>query len=402
MRILLVSQYFAPERTAAPLRLAPLAAGLARLGHDVQVVCELPSHPEGAVYPGFRGRPIRRRTVDGYRVTHVWSWPSRSRRAIFRLRSYATFGATGTLAAISSRKPDVVFASSPPLSLGLAGEIAARRFRVPWVLDVRDLWPDVAVAAGQGSRRAVRIAGRLERHLYAGAAAITVPTEAMRAEVGRRSAPEKVHVLANGASELALAAGDVEVRRADVGLAEGRFVWTYAGNVGLTQGLDTAVQAAGLLGDGFRLLIVGDGASRRRLEAMAADIQPGSVEFLDPVDVEVAVRIMRASDALLVSLAEGEAVARTMPVKLYDACAVGRPVIVAAPGEPARVASAEGVGPVVRPGDARALAEAVRVLAEEPARAEQYGAAGRGFAKRNTRESQVASLEAILTSAVAG
>ena len=85
MRILLISQYFTPEVTAAPLRLRPFAAGLARLGHEVEVICEVPSHPQGVIYEGFSARPLQRRSLDGCAVSHVWAWPARSKSALSRL-----------------------------------------------------------------------------------------------------------------------------------------------------------------------------------------------------------------------------------------------------------------------------------------------------------------------------
>ncbi len=126
MRILLISQYFTPEITAAPLRLRPLAAGLAGLGHEVEVICEVPSHPQGVTYPGFAVRPLQRRSLDGCRVTYVWAWPARLRsRPLSRLAAYGSYAASATLAGLASRRHRIVIlASSPPLSVGVVGSAA--------------------------------------------------------------------------------------------------------------------------------------------------------------------------------------------------------------------------------------------------------------------------------------
>jgi colanic acid biosynthesis glycosyl transferase WcaI len=379
------------------LRLRPLAAGLAARGHEVEVISELPSHPQGIRYPGFARRPLQRRLLDGCRVSYVWASASPSKRPLSRLAAYGTYAASATVAGALARRPDIVFASSPPLSVGLVGELVARRHRVPWVLDVRDLWPQVAAELGSvRPGRALSMAMALERRLYAEAAGVTVASAGFREHVGRYAHPDSVMVLPNGTTRRWLEIGEAPPDRAAARLPDGVFVWTYAGNVGLSQGLDTAIAAARLLGPGYRLLIVGDGASRPRLKDAAAAAEVGSVEFRDPVPVDEAAVLMRASDALLVSLDDGEALGRTVPVKLFDSAAVGRPVIVAAPGEPRRIAETTGAGLPVRPGDPAALAAAVRRVAAEPELRIRLATAGRAFAAENLREAGVERLESFL------
>jgi colanic acid biosynthesis glycosyl transferase WcaI len=400
MRILLISQYFTPEITAAPLRLSPFAAGLARLGHEVEVICEVPSHPQGVIYEGFSARPLQRRSLDGSAVSYVWAWPARSKSALSRLAAYGSYAATATLAGLFAARPDVILASSPPLSVGAVGSLLSRRHRAPWVLDVRDLWPQVAGELGKvSSSRALAAATALEHRLYRDAAAVLTTTEPFKAHIGRFTELSKVTVIPNGTTRDWMAMGETEVDPAAVGLDPGRFVWTYAGNVGLSQGLDVAVEAAQRLGPSFQLLILGDGASRSGLRRAAAAAPEGSVVFRDPLPPSEASRVMRASDALLVSLADKPALGKTVPVKLYDSAALGRPIVVAAPGEPRRLAEQTGAAMTVPPGDAGALAEAVRRLREEEALRRRLSEAARQFAAANLREDGVKRLEAVLSAA---
>jgi glycosyltransferase involved in cell wall biosynthesis len=399
VRVLLVSQHFTPERTAAPLRLRPLARGLAERGHRVEVICAVPNHPEGVVHPEYRGSAVVRRTFDGFAVTYVWVKATRSKDPRRRLLTFASFAAGACVLGSWARRPSVILASSPPLPVGVVGAALARRFRVPWALDVRDLWVEAAGSLGVvRSGRVVRAAGALERWLYSDAAAITVPTDAFRRHLAGRVDADKVHVLPNGTSDPWLSAGSSVADRSALGLPKDRFVWTFAGNVGLSQGLGAAVEAADLLGPGFQLLIIGDGASRPRLEAAAASLPAGAVTFRDPVDPERAAAYMRASDALLVSLANDPVAAMTIPVKLYDSCAVGRPVVVAAPGEVARIARELGIGVAVPPEDPRALAAAVRSLRDDRGLAARLVDAGRRFAESNRRDAQTERLERLLVS----
>jgi colanic acid biosynthesis glycosyl transferase WcaI len=400
MRALMLTQYFTPELTAAAARLHAFSELLARRGHEIEVICGVPNHPLGVVADGYGGRVFDRRSLDGFEVNYVWVPTSTSRKRSARIVNYGGYAAMASLAGALARRPDVIFASSPPLPVGAAGMMVAGRHRVPWVLDVRDLWPAAAVAVGElTGRRAVAASEALERRLYRSAAAITTPSESSAGHISAiAGSADKVHHLPSGTTEDWLRLGDSEVDRAQLGVSQATFAWTYAGNIGLAQDLATAVEAAALLGEGFRLVIVGDGPVRAEVEALARRVAPGLVTFTGLLPRERAGALMRASDALLISLANSPGIAYAVPSKLYDCCAVGRPVIVASGGEAARLAEREGVALTVAPGEPAALADAVRRLRDDPALRDSLTGSGRAFAAANLRERQGERLESILAS----
>jgi glycosyltransferase involved in cell wall biosynthesis len=291
-----------------------------------------------------------------------------------------------------------MLASSPPLTVGAAALAVSGIRRVPWVLDVRDIWPAAAVAVGELRGRAVEAATRLEHRLYRSAAAITTPSASSRDHIEGITARGKVHLLPSGTTRAWLELGEAEVDREALGLRRDEFVWTYAGNIGLAQDVGTAVAAAAELGHGFRLLIVGDGPLRAETAALAERLAPKTTRFTGLLPTEEAGRYMRASDALLVPLADSPGLAYAVPSKLYDACAVGRPIVVAARGEARRLADAHGLALTVDPGNPRALAEAVRRLRDDAPLGDRLVAAARAFAPRNLRELQADRLEALLAS----
>jgi glycosyltransferase involved in cell wall biosynthesis len=395
---MIFSQYFAPEVGATQSRMHAFAAGLAARGHDVEVVCGLPNHPQGVVRPGYRGRIAVRRREEGFRVVHTWVRTSPVKTTRTRLAYYASYAATATAAGSVLRKPDVVFATSPPLPGAAAAAAVAARHRVPWVMDVRDLWPDAAVALGELSDpRMLALAERLERRLYASAAAVTAVTRPFcRAIAGKTSDPSKVHLLPNGTTRLWVDGARLEPDRSELHLPSDRFVWTYAGNLGIAQGLETAIEAARLLDARFQLLLLGDGPVRGDLERRAACLPSGAVAFHDQVPPPDALRYLRASDALLVPLGRHPALRDFVPSKLFDCCAVGRPVIVAAAGEPERMATEAGAALAVPPGDAEALAGAVRRLAGDQPLRDRLASAGHAFGAAHLRDRQVAQLERLL------
>ena len=402
MRILVLSQYFTPEVTASRVRVHAFAAGLAARGHDVEVICEVPSHPAGVVYPGYGGRLVDRRSLDGFRVSYVWVRTSPTKTTASRLLLYASYAFAATALGVSKGRPDVILASSPPLPVAAAAAVIAARHRVPWVFDVRDLWPEAAVVLGElRGRQAIRAASWLEARLYESATAILTVTEPFRSEIAARVGEAKVHLLANGTTRSWLEVGAAAAPRADEREDE-RFVWMYAGNLGIAQGLDTAIEAAGILGDGFRLVLLGGGPQREQLATQASSLAGASVEFRDPVQPEVAAAQMRGADALLVSLDAQPELAKFVPSKLFDCCAVGRPVVLAASGEAPRLAGAAGAAIIVAPGDATELAGAVRRLRDDPSERERLADAGRRFASAHLREDQVEGLERLLLAISAG
>jgi colanic acid biosynthesis glycosyl transferase WcaI len=398
VRILILTQHYPPEVTAAAARVEPFAEGLAARGHEVEVICAVPNHPRGVIESGYRGRLLRRIERNGVRVSYVWIRVSPSKRPASRIAIYASYAAMATVVGSTVRRPDVIWATSPPLPVGAAAMALALRFRAPWVLDVRDLWPEAAVVLGQLTNpKLVRAAERLERRLYASAAAITTVTEPFRSHISAIApAGARIALIPNGTSSLWLDAAALDVDRAELGLPTDRFVWTYAGNLSIAYGLEAAVDAAALLGEEFRLLFLGEGPVRARLEERAAASAADSVEFRDLVPARQAARYMRASDALLVPVAAEPALEKMVPSKLFDCCAVGRPVLLAAAGEARRLAEEAGAALPVPPGDAAALADAVRRVRDDTDLASSLAERGPAFAARYVREDQVDRLADLL------
>jgi putative colanic acid biosynthesis glycosyltransferase WcaI len=401
MRVLIATQYFTPEIHAPPARLHAFAEGLTARGHEVEVICAIPNHPTGTVAPGYGGHLVDRRWIDGFAASYVWVYatPSRSMRA--RLANYASYAATAALAGLITRQVDVILASSPPLSVGSVGALLALRHRAPWVLDVRDLWPDAAVALDQIEDGAMlRLAQRLERRLYRSASAVTVTTEPWKRAIEGRGGAGKTTVIPNGTTEDFMRAG-MEAREPSLLDAGGRFTWTYAGNLGLVSGLETALEAARELGDDFQLLIVGAGPRREEFQRLASELPPGAVVFRDPVPREEAARLLRASDALLVSRGPAPGLDGIVLAKLYDYCAVGRPIVVAAAGETSRIAAEAEAALCIPPADPAELASAVRRLRDDRTLGERLAERARAFAKSNSRERGAAVLDSVLTEVAA-
>jgi colanic acid biosynthesis glycosyl transferase WcaI len=401
MRVLIFTQHFAPEITAGRVRTQAFAEGLAARGHEVDVVCAVPNHPEGVVRPGYRRRVVVRERLAGVDVHYVWVRPSPRKTPANRIMLYGSYAAAASVIGSSLPRPEVVLVSSPPLPAAAAAAAVAARHRVPWVFDVRDLWPEAALILGELRDGPIaRMAATLERRLYRNATAVVTVTEPFRRDIAERiDDPSKVSVIMNGTTRVWLDAGAEESDREALGLSRDRFVLAYGGNLGIAQGLEATVDAAGLLGDDYELLLLGDGPRRQALEDRARTLTAGTVSFHGLVQPELAARHLRAADALLVPLDSKPALQKYVPSKLFDCCALGRPVIVAAAGEPARLVTEADAGLSVPPRDAEGLAAAVRRLRGDPALRTRLGESGRAFAAEHVRERQVEQLERVLGAA---
>ena len=399
MRTLLVSQYFPPEPGATQNRLGTFARGLAERGHEVTVICEQPCHPAGVFQPGYGRRPMMTAREGAMTVHRLWVSTSPVKTTGRRLAFYGTF-AVGAAAAVARLAPraDVVFASTPPLPGVLAAAAAARAVRRPYVADVRDLWPAAAQALGELSdQRLIELFERAERGLYRRAAAVTATTRPFCAHIDAvAGVPRAVH-LPNGALDALVALPD------DPPPGNVPFTIGYAGNHGIAQGLGIVLDAASELGDAARFVLVGDGPEKAHLvEAARARGLDGRIEFRPSVPVGEVAGFLRSCDALLIPLRDHPLLGDFIPSKLYDAMAVGRPVLTATQGEAAALVRDTQAGMVVGAEDGSALASAVRRMIEYPADAALMAARGRTAARELARSRQVERLDVLLRTVASG
>lgn len=395
MRVLIVSQYFPPEIGAPQNRLGAFAAGLTERGHDVRVICEQPCHPAGRFEPGYGRRPAMVAHEPHGRVTRLWVAASPRKTTGRRLAFYGTFAAGAGIATLLSERPDVVFASSPPLPQVLTAGAAAAARRIPLVVDVRDVWPAAAEALGELSdRRVVRAFERAERRLYRYAHAVTAATRPFCRHIDAVGGREVSVHLPNGALDELVALPPAEAPPAPP------FVVGYAGNLGIAQGLGIVLDAAELLrAEQVRFRVVGDGPVAGSLRDERERRGLDSVEFGPALPVREVGAFLQSCHVLLVPLRDHPLFGDFIPSKLYDAMAVGRPAIVASRGEAAAAVEGAGAGIVVPPEDGAALAAAIRELAADPDRARRLGEAGARAAQELTRSRQVERLEEVLSAA---
>ena len=386
MRLIAVVPHFEPDVAPTGAVATRLIHELAARDHTIDVVTSLPWYRDHAIEPGFEGRLVRHEDTPWGRITRVHPFPAPDKTNLVR-RAVAYLGFS-SLAALSGRRlpaADGILAMSPPLTLGVTGRVLAVRRKTPLVFNVQDVYPDVAIELGYISDpRLVKATSRLERWCYDHADAVTVLSDDLRDNVASKMRdPSKVRVIPNFVDTDWIVPGARESSyRTEFGLGD-KTVVMYAGNVGLSQSLDTVIDAAGALSyeEDVVFVINGQGARRAELERKARGMS--NVVFVDMQPADRLPEVLAAADVHLVPLKRGLA-SSSVPSKTYSILAAGRPMIasVDSGSEVARVLERSGAGVSVPPQDAEALTKALRTLLDAPEDRARMGLAGRAFVEQ--------------------
>ncbi len=378
VRILYLHQFFMTRDGTGGTRSYEFARRLVEAGHEVTMV----TAGDGA-----------EREVDGIRVVEARGGYGDYVRATGvgygrRLFAFARFAVAATAAALRGPRPDVVFATSPPLTMALPAIAAARRWRAPLVFEVRDLWPEAPIQMGAlRSAWAQRLARWLERVVYRSASEIVALSPGMRDGIVATGVdPERVTLIPN-ASDLDLFSPDLDPGdlRERLGLGADDFVCAYFGTMGEANDLTQVVEAAALLkvpAAGVVFVLQGDGKRRAALEADVRRRGLDNVVFAPAGDKHAAARLAAASDACMTIFKDVPILATNSPNKLFDTFAAGRPAIVNTDGWQRTLVEEHEAGVYARPGDAADLAEKVLALRDDPERTRRYGANARQLAER--------------------
>jgi len=383
MRILFLSHYFPPEVNAPASRTFEHCREWVRSGHQVTVVTCTPNHPRGTVYPGYRNRLWQREKREGIDIIRLGTYITANEGFARRSLGYLSFLIACTWAAPFLPRADVLITTSPQFFNGLAGYPVKLMKRIPWVLEIRDLWPESVLAVGAvRNRLLIRFLSALERFAYRKCDHIVPVTEAFRRDiVGKGIAPEKISVVRNGVDfSLFTGHSDAQHLRARLGL-EGKFVVSYVGTHGMAHGLETVLDAATQLRGhaNIAFLLVGDGAERQRLLGLRDQLALNNVTMLEQQPKELMPQIWALADASLVLLRKLPLFETVIPSKIFESMAMGRPIILGVRGEAREIVEEGRAGLVIEPESSASLCAAVLKLADNPALAHQLGANGQRY-----------------------
>ncbi|MCA9061018.1 MAG: glycosyltransferase family 4 protein, partial [Planctomycetaceae bacterium] len=387
MRILFFSHYFPPEGNAPASRTYEHCVRWVKAGHQVTVVTCVPNVPNGVPYEGYRNRlRSQQELVDGIEVIRVWTFLAANAGFAKRILNYLSFLVTATWAGLFVRRPDVVIATSPQFFCGWAGVLVQAIRRLPFVLEIRDIWPESITAVGAMKKGLVtRLLEWLERKMYRSADHIVAVGNGYADNVASKvPVADRISVIYNGVdgSHFTPAKRNDDFLKS-VGMQD-RFVCAYVGTIGMAHGLETVLDAAELLVQAGRneigFLLVGDGARREYLESLTAERGLSSmVAFTGRLDKSAMPLALASSDCLLVHLRPCDLFSTVIPSKIFEAMAMERAIIMGVPGESAQIVERSGAGIAMIPGNAESLVQCVTALCDDPALRKQLEQCGRSF-----------------------
>ena len=406
MHILFLTDNFPPESNAPANRTFEHAREWVAAGHAVTVITCAPNVPDGKVFPGYRNRLWQSEVMAGIRVIRVWTYMTRNEGFARRILDYLSYMGMAFLAAFGVRKVDVVVGTSPQFFTACAAWATAAVKRRPFVFELRDIWPEsIRAVSGMGSSRLLDGLEKVELFLYRRAAVVVCVTHAFVENLVSRGIPrDKLRVVTNGAD-----IAHFDPRPKDEALLDqlglrGRFVAGYIGTLGLAHGLDTLLDAARLLaarpdGEAVRLFILGDGAERAAIKARIESEGLHNVLLLDRVPRDQVARYWSILDVAIIHLRKSELFKTVIPSKLFECMAMGIPVLHGVEGESAEIVTRTGVGVLVEPGNAQAMADALGRLLHDPQGMAAMRAAGPLAAREYDRKTLADKMLDVLKSA---
>ena len=380
LRLAVLCPHFAPDTAPTGEVITRIVHELAARGHELHVITALPWYRDHRIEPGWEGSLVRRERTEWGTITRVHPFPGTDKRNLLRRAAgFAGFSVLSGLASLRGGRVDAVIAMSPPLTMGLTGWVTHLVRRGPLVFNIQDVFPDAAVETGAiTNRRIIAVASWLERLSYHRAAAVTVLSDDLRANVTAKIRPtrrSRVHVIPNFVDTAFITPADRHTPfRRELGIGDEQVV-LYAGNVGFSQSLEMVIDAARRFPQAT-FLINGDGAARALLEERASGL--ANVRFSGYQPKDRVPEVLATGDIHLVPLKAGLGRV-SVPSKTYSILAAGRPVLAAIdPGtEVPRMIAASGGGLAVPPDDPEAFCDGLSTLLADPAAAAAMGARGR-------------------------
>lgn len=383
MRILFLSTYFQPDIASTGVLMTQLAEELVQLGHQITVITTMPHYDINRIWDEYRGKLIRHDRhgrIDVYRL-YVYV-PKHKRGFMGRLFNYTTFNVLSAVTGMLVGRHDIIFVPSPPLTNGLSADLIARFWRIPFIYNVQDIWPDAVIRAGvMRNPRVIAFSHRLEQYVYRRATILVAISEGLRHNLMAKGVPpDKIHVIPNFVDPDFVRPLPRHNRFSSAHGLDDRFVVLFAGNVGHSQGLETVLEAAERLVNhqDVLFLIVGNGVAKAGLETYARQLGLRNVRFLPFQPHEALPEMYASADVCLVPLRKGFT-QESVPCKVFTIMASGRPMIASVDegSDTWKLVEQAQCGLCIPPEDPHALAEAIRTLYSDPALRDRMGHNGR-------------------------
>ncbi len=386
MHILIIHQAFAAMDEAGGTRHFEMARYLVQKGHQVTVIASPVSYLTGT------SSHKKQEVIDGVTILRVYTYNALHKSFVHRVIAFFTFMFSSFAAGVRVPRVDVVWGTSPPIFQGFSAWALARLKRARFLFEVRDLWPDFAIAVGVLKNPIlIRMSFWLERFLYRHADQMMVNSPGYLEHVKSRGA-RSVVLIPNGADPAMFRPSDTGSAFREKYSLEDHFVVLYAGAHGISNDLNTVLDCAQILSFEplIRFVLLGDGKEKANLQKRARDLDLENVLFLPSLPKNEMADALAAAQACIAILKPIDQYKKTYPNKVFDYMAAGRPIVLAIDGVIREVVEKADCGVFPRPGDAREMASSIIFLAIDPSHAADLGMHGRRFLEENFSRDRMA------------
>ena len=382
MKILLLNQAFVSPNEPGHTRHFEMAKFLRESGHDLVIVASDLNYQTGQRTVARRG-VFAEQVIDGVRILRAYIYPALHRSYVWRVISFLSFMLSSVWTALQVKDVDLVMGTTPPIFQAVSAWLVAWMRHKPFLLEVRDLWPEFGVSMGVlKNRLVIALARWLEKFLYARATHILVNSPAYRDYMIEKGVPEsKVTYIAYGTDVGMFNPGvDGSSIRQELGLQDA-FVVLYAGALGQANDIDTILRAAARLNgeDKINFVLFGDGKERARLQSEAERMKLSNVIFAGVRPKKEMPCIVASADVCLAILQDIPMFRTTYPNKVFDYMAAGRATVLVIDGVSRSLIESSNGGVFVQPGDDELLAKTVLELSKDPERVQQMGLNAREY-----------------------
>ena len=403
MKILYISQYFYPEVCAPSNRALANVKYLADKGHEITVLTEMPNHPRGVIFDGYKHKLFLKERIENFLINRVWVFTSKKKNFITRMLFYVSFMIFGTIhTLVNWKKYNIVYTSSPPLFVAGIAIILKKFFpKTKLVFEVRDLWPDSAIELGElNNKFAIKLSMRMEKKIYSISERIIVISDYIKNKIiDKGIAEEKIAVIHNGTDEEFI----TKTKKVPQDLLEkyrtkNNFIVIYAGNIGIAQNLNIVINSAEMLqNENVIFLFVGDGPYKNNLEQFVIKNDITNVIFVGEIDREKIHEYLCLADCGIVILKRIPLFTGALPSKIFDYMACDLPILLGVEGEAKTLVKDSGTGLGFESDNSEDLVKKIIHLKNHPKELYSMASKGNNYVYNNfNRTKQASKIEDIL------
>ena len=394
MNILFITDNFYPEKNAPAKRTFEHCREWVEEKHEINVITCNPNFPLGKLYSGYKNKLYQTEIIKGINVKRVWSFIASNKGFVLRILDYLSFMVSSILCGLFSKKPDVLIATSPQFFSAVSGWVISFIKRTPFILEIRDLWPESIKTVGAIKNKIViRILQSMAIFLYKKSDAIICVSHAIKERIKSYGINEnKIYVITNGidVSDCVPSQSNQDIYKKHK-INQEKFIISYIGTIGMAHGLEVVIDASKKLPlNKVIFLIIGEGAHKEKLEEAVLREKIDNIIFLDQMDWQDIVNIQQIIDVNLIHLIPDDLFKTVIPSKIFESMALKKPIIIGVQGEAEDIIIKSNSGIRMEPGNSNSLVESIEYFYKDKSLCLKSGENGYKYVKENYDRSNLA------------